>query len=1168
MRRRLVVIGCVMLMSTSWAVMPGASAAPPGFVTRSGTHLSVDGKPFRFTGFNIYNANSDGWCWYGYSDQELFDTFWEMNPPDGLGSRAHEAVRAWFFQPLATVDGERDWTRFDRTLATADQYGMKVVVTLTDQWGECGSKVASGYKDRTWYETGYTQVEAGNTVSYRDWVAEVVGRYADDPRVAFWQLINEAEVSEVVGGVQQPCPPGDEPADILKSWADDVSSLIRSIDPNHLISLGTIGNGQCGAQGAQYRYVHDLPNIDLCEYHDYGSPAVGIPGDQFNGLQVRIDQCSALDKPIFVGEAGIKPSEVGGTLQDRADAFEAKLEAQFDAGVAGFLAWNWSRLGSELDNYDVGPGDPAIEALSGPLLNALIVDSTADTPDADPGDWLCADALGRCTLRAAIEEGNTDVFLGGSQVVFEVEGDPIPTISPTSQLPTVTGNVTIFGGSLDELLAWYRGEGEPSPPIGFTLQGSQAPGAWGLHLTEPAGWVSGVAIHGFDAGGLLLERDAQVYGSYVGLGSDGAPSPSDPMPVGVSCPSRCFVSHSVVSGNDVGISLTGGSGSRVMNSIVGLDAGGTVPIPNGVGIMAGPLTAGGGYRFQFNTISGNEGDGLVVSSVGRPEIRDNWIGTSSDGSTALGNGGNGITLSTTPNAGLVEALVYQNRISGNGGHGIWMSGPAGSGGTLRNALVSRNEIGIGADGSAMGNGGDGLRVEGPMVRDSSLTLNTVAHNDVGIRVLDGSASFPSVAVVPGPTFDNAGIGIDLDGDGVTLNDPGDLDEGTNDLLNYPVITSVVEDAGSITIEGSVDLEPLPEQHASVELYRSDECDPSGYGEGEERLGTAFVALDENGDGDFALTTAGALGSDDYFTAVTRGGLDVTDNGIASEFSACFDPSAPPDPDADADGIWDAIEDPGVVGGFLDASTDPDTFGQVVSVPADLSVVVEDDPTDGVRVQVSGPGTDKVTLSICGLTVKLASGSDAVFTCGSLIAQVVAGQAEIVLGDGLATIVIPDGVSAEVDEGPAGTFTVGNVSGDGEVIVTVDGTVTTVGEGDPPLEAAAWDFTGFFAPVDMPPTENVAKAGSSIPFTWRVVDAAGAPVHLESVEVHVASRLCDPGGPDDPIEVYTSGSSGLQDLGDGYYRFTWKTKKDYRRSCRALTLSIGDGVDHRALFRFT
>ena len=225
---------------------------------------------------------------------------------------------------LATTNGLRDWSAFDHTLAVAEQ---------------------RGYKQRA---------DASGNVSYRDWVTQIVTRYRTSPTILAWQLMNEAEVKASDGT----CPP--DGAAVLKSWAADVSGLIKSIDPNHLVSLGTLGSGQCGTSWNEYKDVHSLPAIDLCEYHDYGSPLVPMPGDPFNGLAFRLQQCNELNKPLFVGETGIIPNEVGGTLEARARAFDDKLRAQFTAGVVGELAWAWSALGSTLDNYDIGAADPTL----------------------------------------------------------------------------------------------------------------------------------------------------------------------------------------------------------------------------------------------------------------------------------------------------------------------------------------------------------------------------------------------------------------------------------------------------------------------------------------------------------------------------------------------------------------------------------------------------------------------------------------------------------------------------------------------------------------------------------------------------------------------------------------------------------------------------------------
>jgi len=54
-----------------------------------------------------------------------------------------------------------------------------------------------------------------------------------------------------------------------------------------------------------------------------------------------------------------------------------------------------------------------VASSTGLMLN-LVVDSTADAPDAHPGDGVCASAEGTCTLRAAIDEANAGS--GGSVI--------------------------------------------------------------------------------------------------------------------------------------------------------------------------------------------------------------------------------------------------------------------------------------------------------------------------------------------------------------------------------------------------------------------------------------------------------------------------------------------------------------------------------------------------------------------------------------------------------------------------------------------------------------------------------------------------------------------------------------------------------------------------------
>ena len=89
------------------------------FVSRAGTRLFLDGQPYRFTGLNIYNANSQNNCWYSLGAGSGLDSSLAA-----IGS-GQEAFRAWFFQRLATTDGHRDWSAFDHTLAVAAARGQR-----------------------------------------------------------------------------------------------------------------------------------------------------------------------------------------------------------------------------------------------------------------------------------------------------------------------------------------------------------------------------------------------------------------------------------------------------------------------------------------------------------------------------------------------------------------------------------------------------------------------------------------------------------------------------------------------------------------------------------------------------------------------------------------------------------------------------------------------------------------------------------------------------------------------------------------------------------------------------------------------------------------------------------------------------------------------------------
>lgn len=136
----------------------------------------------------------------------------------------------------------------------------------------------------------------------------------------------------------------------------------------------------------------------------------------------------------------------------------------------------------------------------------------------------------------------------------------------------------------------------------------------------------------------------------------------------------------------------------------------------------------------------------------------------------------------------------------------------------------------------------------------------------------------------------------------------------------------------------------------------------------------------------------------------------------------------------------------------------------------------------------------------------------------------------------------------------------------------DGTATLPGGQTVNADEPVYQSGGFSAPVDLGGVFNTAKAGQMIPLKWRLLDAAGDPVtNLDpaSVVLNVSAYACQAGIPTDQIETYTSGTTLLQNLGDGYYQLNWKTEKSYANTCKQITLKMGtwSGDGFTALFKF-
>jgi hypothetical protein len=164
------------------------------------------------------------------------------------------------------------------------------------------------------------------------------------------------------------------------------------------------------------------------------------------------------------------------------------------------------------------------------------------------------------------------------------------------------------------------------------------------------------------------------------------------------------------------------------------------------------------------------------------------------------------------------------------------------------------------------------------------------------------------------------------------------------------------------------------------------------------------------------------------------------------------------------------------------------------------------------------------------------------------------------GSGLASCVgnVPNGSPIDTGSIGAKTFTVNAADTAGNT-ASVTYTYRVI-----------YNFIGFTSPVDNPSVMNTTKAGQTIPLKWRITDANGNPViNLTGVTVTAVSLSCPSVPTTDAIEEYVVSNSGLQNLGDGYYQWNWKSPSAYANSCKTLKLDLGEGAgfEHLALFQF-
>jgi mannan endo-1,4-beta-mannosidase len=269
--------------------LAAAATAVPDFVRRDGTRLLRGGDLYRIVGANMWYA-----AWLGadapFGDRARLGRELDRLKTLGLNNlrimaAAEEgplknSIKPGFSRPEGTLDTAL-LGGLDFALAEIARRGMTAVVCLGNFWEWSGGfatwlyRVTGDYLNmgdpaHPWPAfADATAAFYGNSEAvalYRGHVREIVARtnsitgrpYRDDPAIMSWQLANE------------PRPGGSDAAvernrDSYYAWIDGTAALIRSLDRNHLVSLGH--EGTQGANGREDVVVRAHREIDYLTAH-------------------------------------------------------------------------------------------------------------------------------------------------------------------------------------------------------------------------------------------------------------------------------------------------------------------------------------------------------------------------------------------------------------------------------------------------------------------------------------------------------------------------------------------------------------------------------------------------------------------------------------------------------------------------------------------------------------------------------------------------------------------------------------------------------------------------------------------------------------------------------------------------------------------------------------
>ena len=477
------------------------------------------------------------------------------------------------------------------------------------------------------------------------------------------------------------------------------------------------------------------------------------------------------------------------------------------------------------------------------------------------------------SLRQAISDANGAA--GPHTIAFNITGSGVHTIFPATDLPTIVivEGLTIDGTTqpgyagtpLIELHRDSVGGGGGATCLNFAFTPATIEAlvinrcAVGINNSSGGGLTVKACYIGTDVAGITAMPNGT--GIYLANGTTNT--------IGGSTAAE----RNVISGNTgTGIFLGFNSTGTIKGNYIGVDVTGAAPLPNALGISCSNdtgLVIGGATAAEGNVISGSTAaPGITLANCANAVIKKNLIGTNALGTEAIGNlrgievdGSTGVHIGGAPGGG--------NLVSGNG-TGIQVTASDA-------AVIQSNLIGTDASGTNPLGNGTGINLN----QSTNTLVGPAAAGGPGANVITNNASGVlnnhSTNTVRGNSIhDNKFLGIDIGGDSVTANDPGD----TDGHQNFPNVASAVSEGAGVRVIGELD--SAASSTFDLDFYENPACSrfPQDFLEGQTWLGTTPVTTDGSGHASFnVLLTPAAIAPGAQVTATATAA-----DGSTSEFS--------------------------------------------------------------------------------------------------------------------------------------------------------------------------------------------------------------------------------------------------------------------------------------------